>query len=229
MGEGPSSTKPLQKDWSTLLLDLDQAQNKISGAVFSDLVSYTTVSFPAWNTLTQPVKTLENAVQDGENQLQSALVSYTAGCKPQRDKVVLVGYSMGAWVINQWLSDSKYRGEWSMIKGVLLYGDPCYINGSDAGLARAFNAPGCMPANTYPAPVAGATFPIPDEVWCAALDGVCGGGYSAKGDPTNRTTELLAATGCAIGNCHHFDYWYAGASSSDLAAGAKLMVKWVGA
>ena len=33
-----------------------------------------------------------------------------------------------------------------MIKGVLLYGDPCWIDGSDVGLARVFGAPGCMPA-----------------------------------------------------------------------------------
>ena len=85
-----------------MLLDLDQAQNNISGAVGVELVSYTTVSFPAWNNADATgQQTLEDAVQDGENNLQSDLISYTEGCTVSQDKIVLVGYSMGAWVINK--------------------------------------------------------------------------------------------------------------------------------
>jgi len=44
MGEGPSATKPLQKDWSKLIIDFDQAQNAISGAVLDAPVSYPTIN-----------------------------------------------------------------------------------------------------------------------------------------------------------------------------------------
>ena len=56
-----------------------------------------------------------------------------------QDKVALVGYSMGAWVINKWLAD--HPREWSMIKAVVFYGDPCWSHGSDVGLARGFGSP----------------------------------------------------------------------------------------
>jgi hypothetical protein len=226
MGEGPDPAKPFLAI-STLIEDLDGAQNAISGAVLNDPVPYESVSATDWKTLTHPSRTLEGAVKDGETNLQNVLTSYTLGCRTSQDKIVLVGYSMGAWVINKWLMD--HRSEWSMVKGVLLYGDPCWSSGSDVGLARAFGAPGCMSAKSYPAPVAGNAFRIPVRSWCAGGDGVCGGGFKAKGDPTNRTTELLAALNCAVGYCHHFDYWYGGASSSDLVAGAKFMVQWLGA
>lgn len=229
LNEGPDPTDPSKAD-STLLKDLDYAQNNISGAVLYDPISYPSLKFNVLDDLKKKslIKILTDGVQEGENSLQAELTSYTKGCKPSQDKIVLVGYSEGAWVINKWLSDRKYRSEWSMIKGALLYGDPCWIKGSDEGLARAYGAPGCMSASSYPAPVAGAAFPVPDWGWCAADDGVCGGGYSAKGDPTNRTTELLAALSCETKYCHHFDYWLGGASSSVLVQGAKYMVKWLG-
>ena len=228
MAEGPS---PTIEKVSNLLTDLDHAQNNISGAVLTAPLSYVTVAFNLWDDLKQTPNSgpLTDAVQDGEDNLQSALVSYTKGCKTTQDRIVLVGYSMGAWVINQWLSDPKYRSEWSMIKGVLLYGDPCWINGSDEGLARGFGASGCMPASSYPAPVAGAAFKIPVEGWCANLDGVCGQNWHAKGNPVALADELSNAIGCTVlANCNHKQYWYAGASSSDLVEGAKLMVQWLG-
>jgi len=92
-------------------------------------VGYDPISYHATSTgdlVTNPLNyraTLAKAVQDGENALQEELTSYTQGCTPSQDKIVLVGYSMGAWVINKWLVD--YSSEWKMIKGVLMYGDPC--------------------------------------------------------------------------------------------------------
>ena len=78
-------------------------------------------------------------------------------------------------------------------------------------------------ASPDPAPVAGAAFKIPYRSYCEPNDGVCGSGYGAKGNPTNRTTELLAAVGCVSGSCAHFDYWADGSSTWDLVNGATLM------
>ena len=226
MGEGPDPAQPFLAD-STLLGDLDSAQNAISGAVAIALVGYESVSATDWNTLIHPSTTLEKAVQDGENNLQADLISYTRGCKTSQDRIVLVGYSMGAWVVNKWLVN--HRSEWPMIKGVLLYGDPCWAHGSNVGLARAYGAPGCMPADSYPGPVSGSAFKISVNSYCQPNDGVCGGGFSAKGNPTNRTKELLAALSCAYENCAHFDYWNDGPSTGDLVQGAKFMVNVLGA
>jgi hypothetical protein len=224
MGEGPDGAQPFLAV-STLLDDLDKAQNAISGAVLTGPVPYMSVSATDWNTLTHLPSSLTAAVKDGETNLQNALTSYTRGCKPSQDKIVLVGYSMGAWVINKWLME--HHSEWPMIKGMLLYGDPCWSNGSDEGLARAFGATGCMPAKSYPK--AGAAFRIPYHSYCYSGDGVCGGGFSARGNSLKRAKELAAAASCVSGNCAHFDYWYDGSSTPDLVQGAKAMVQWLGA
>ena len=227
MGEGPDGAQPFLAD-STLLRDLDDAQNAISGAVGYQPVPYESVKISLYDDLRERSisKPLTDAVQDGENNLQETLKSWTQGCKPSQDKIVLVGYSMGAWVINKWLVD--HHKEWSMIKGVQLYGDPCWINGSDVGLARGFGATGCIPASSYPAPVAGAKIPV--ESWCAHLDGVCGQDWGAKGNPVALSDELSNAIGCTVlPNCNHKQYWYDGSSTSDLVQGAKLMVQWLGA
>jgi Cutinase len=224
MGEGPDLAQP-SLAYSTLLGDLDDAQNAISGAIAIVFVPYESVSATDWNTLRQPSATLENAVKNGEANLQSSLKSYTDGCTTAQDKIVLVGYSMGAWVINKWLVD--HRSEWPMIKGVLLYGDPCWINGVNIGLARAWEATGCMPAKSYPGPVAG--FKIPVNSYCQPHDPVCGGEYGTLADISIRLAQLADAVACATEDCPHKYYWIDGSSTWDLVQGAKAMVKWVGA
>ena len=199
-------------------------------------MGYDPISYHATSTgdlVTNPLNyraTLAKAVQDGENALQEELTSYTQGCTPSQDKIVLVGYSMGAWVINKWLVD--YSSEWKMIKGVLMYGDPCWSHSSDEGLARIFDLSGCMPASSYPAPVAGGKFRVPLREWCSGTpaDPVCGLNFNARSSSANTNKQKTAAAKCAIpgSTCPHFDYWYAGASSSDLVEGAKYMVQWLG-
>lgn len=222
MNEGPSDTVGTI---STLIVDLDRAQNDISGAVLNSPIPYPIVSFSSFITLKHlPATVLEDGVQAGENNLQERLKSWTQGCTPSQDKIVLVGYSMGAWVINKWLME--HSNEWGWIKGVLLYGDPCWIDGSDVGLARAYRATGCMSAKSYPSP--GAGFRIPYRSYCEPGDGVCGGGFGAKNNPLKLANELGAALGCAKGSCAHFDYTADGPSTWDLVNGATLMVQWLG-
>src|SRR6185437_15702870 len=60
MGEGPDLAQPALA-YSTLLGDLDDAQNAISGAVGADLIPYQAVSLTDWNTLKHPSKALIDA------------------------------------------------------------------------------------------------------------------------------------------------------------------------
>lgn len=225
MGEGPSPTKPKQKDWSKLILDFDQAQNNISGAVLVAPVSYTTVTAKNLNILKirRSSGPLANAVQNGENNLQSRLTSYTKGCAVSQDKVALVGYSMGAWVINKWLAD--HPREWSMIKAVVFYGDPCWSHGSDVGLARGFGATGCGPKGYYPYPAPAAKVPFKVESWCAQRDPVCGQGWNAKRNFVFLDDELAAAVGCAFHYCHHYDYTLGGPNNYAIKSGAQFVVQ----
>jgi hypothetical protein len=45
---------------------------------------------------------------------------------PKLPSVVLVGYSLGAWVINEWLSAPETQVFWWLIEAVELYGDPLW-------------------------------------------------------------------------------------------------------
>ena len=105
-----------------------------------------------------------------------------------QDKIALVGYSMGAWVINKWIVDHPL--EWDMIKAVVLYGDPCKVNGKDKGLVREFAASyGCMPAKDYPYPLPGGTtaVPFPVQSWTMPRDPVTGAGWAGnKGTPRSK-------------------------------------------
>jgi alpha-beta hydrolase superfamily lysophospholipase len=54
----------------------------------------------------------------GEQHLQADITSYTAGCSASQDRIALVGYSMGAWVINKWIMDHPLERD--MIRAVVL-------------------------------------------------------------------------------------------------------------
>ena len=60
-------------------------------------------------------------------------------CKTQGMRIVLVGYSFGAWVIDDWLAQqwTAQTPAWNNVRAVELYGDPMwYRNGTYEGLAR---------------------------------------------------------------------------------------------
>lgn len=228
MGEGPSLTPPynVYKNFSPELIDLDNAQNLISGAVLSYFVYYPVVQPSGWD-----VEDLFNAgpltaaVQTGVSHLQSDLMSYASGCKVSQLKIALVGYSMGAWVINKWLQE--YTSEWDMIKVVVLFGDPCWIDGSDQGLARIFDPEGCMSASYYPKPAA--TTPFWPDSLCRYHDPVCGGGFNyALSDGSVGIDQLYIAAHCKQQNCPHLHYTDGAPSSGDIMTGAMFMVKHLG-
>jgi hypothetical protein len=209
MAEGPSGTIP---GISPELESIDIDQNAISGAVLLDAVPYTTVYANAWSVLFKTAY----AVITGENNLQSAIKSYTAGCATSQDKIALVGYSMGAWVINKWIMDHPL--ERFMIKAVVLYGDPCKVNGNDKGLVRRAGGVGCMPAADYPYPIPGGTTanPFPVKSWTTPNDPVTGAGWAGK----SFTDQLTAAENCGKNHCSHLNY----TGSTEIYEGALFVI-----
>jgi predicted esterase len=223
MGEGPSSnTVKGFTNLSPEIMDFDAAQNRLSGAILMDYVAYPTVTASKWDVLTLAnLGPLTSAVNSGESALQSDVASWTAGCKLSQDKIALVGYSMGAWIINKWLKD--HPGEWILIGAVVLYGDPCWKDGPDQGLARLYGVTGCSPAKDYPFPAPSGVLQVPFQMQslCAYHDPVCGGGYAS-----NKKTQLAAAENCKQGSsCPHLHYTEGAPSSGPLHEGAKFVVQ----
>jgi predicted esterase len=223
MGEGPSSnTLKGFTNLSPEIMGFDAAQNRLSGAIGMDYVAYPTVTASYWDVLTLAnVGPLTNAVNAGESALQSAVASWTSGCSLSQDKIALIGYSMGAWIVNKWLKD--HPGEWLLISAVVLYGDPCWKYHSDQGLARLFGVAGCSPAKNYPYPAPSGVLQVPFKAQslCAYHDPVCGGGYAS-----NENAQLSAAENCKVGSsCPHLQYTRGAPSSGPLYEGARFVVQ----
>lgn len=210
MGEGPSKTISAI---SPELESFDTDQNAISGAVGIYPVPYPTI-YPS---NLRSLATTNSVLKTGESNLDHDLKSYTKGCSASKDKIALVGYSMGAWVINKWIVD--HASERRMIKAVVLYGDPCWTHGKDRGLDRLSQAgDGCMSAEYYPYPKAGGAkangFAV--QSWTMPRDPVTGAGWGA-----NKVGQLAAAVGCTSAKtCSHLDY----TGSTEIYQGAQFVV-----
>jgi hypothetical protein len=211
MAEGPSDTI---STISPEITSFDTDQNAISGAVLNSPVSYPTVYPNLWSVL---LKTYD-AITTGEGTLDADIKSYTAGCSASQDKIALVGYSMGAWVINKWIMDHPL--ERFMIKAVVLFGDPCWVSGNDEGLVRRWaDGYGCMPAADYPYPIPGGTTanPFPVHSWTMPNDPVSGDGWGGN----TRDAQLSAAENCTNGTtCSHLDY----TGGTEIYQGAQFVV-----
>ena len=237
MGEGPPRSK--QYPYSPELFDFDT-----SGKVPVLGIPYTPVTASNWDVLDSvSLGPLTDAANDGERTLQYALTSYTKICTPAHTKIALVGYSMGAWVVNKWLVD--HPDERTLISAVVLYGDPCWVNGSDAGLLRllpSYNpSHGCLPANNYPypAPAPGGVREFQVQSWCLYHDPVCGGGYGSLVKKSKRDTRLTlsqkrekAAYGqlnlarqCEKTHCPHGRYRIGDTGEGLLKAGAQFVTQ----
>jgi hypothetical protein len=219
MYEGPSKTVPAI---SPEIEGFDYEQNLISGAVGNYPVSYTTATV-GWKDIADAadIGPLTAAVKNGEKHLQSDLAAYTKGCTLAQDKIALLGYSMGAWVVNRWLKD--HPSEWIKISAVVMYGDPCWVHGPDAGLLRLFNpGDGCSPAKDYPYPAPTPIIKVPflAKSYCLAGDPVCGGGFNS-----HRKKQLSAALKCSNAKCPHNQYQVGRPGQRTLKLGAQFVVQ----
>jgi hypothetical protein len=105
-----------------------------------------------------------------------------------------------------------------MIKAVVLYGDPCWVDGKDQGLVREYaSGHGCMSAKSYPFPVrVGSRVPFPVESWSVYRDPVPGADWTGQ-----KSAQLRAAENCTHAKtCSHLDY----TGSNAIKDGAQFVV-----
>jgi hypothetical protein len=236
MGEGPS---PQNYPVAPELAGFEHyVKQYASGPVAVKDVPYTTAALswldlvPDYPGLDSDVYNLTTAANDGVTELGNAFDKVTAGCPIGEPGIALVGYSMGAWVINDWLN--KNPAFWLYIRAVVLYADPCWddLATSDTGVVRAagiagvLGLPSCMSGSTYPYPHATSVYSpgFKAESWCVGGDPVCGGGY--KGNLADMVKSALACT--INSNCAHLWYRLGKPAAVTLKDGAQFMIGQLG-
>lgn len=187
------------------------------------------VIYPAASRLNL-VATWDTYMNDGERNLQSAITYGNDRTCRGDEHIALVGYSMGAWVIDKWLQ--QHRNEWSEVTAVTLFGDPCWTSsGGNEGLTRLFlGSYGCPPGKDYPFPAARSSVPFPVLSYTLNKDPVSGYGFHG-GQPSlppnvfaNREKQLAAAIACISPVfCPHLDYQNGWIGAVDVQDGANLV------
>lgn len=174
--------------------------------------NYTRVLYPAASRFNVAV-TWDTYMNDGERNLQSDITQGNDGTCRGDEHIALVGYSMGAWVVDKWLQ--QHRSEWSEVTAVTLFGDPCWTSsGGNEGLTRLFlGSYGCPPSKDYPYPAARSSVPFPVLSYTLNKDPVSGYGFHGGQlslPPivfANREVQLAAAAACLSPvTCPHLDY-----------------------
>jgi hypothetical protein len=148
-------------------------------------------------------------------------------------KIVLGGYSLGAWVIDDWLSRRENEGLWQYIRAVELYGDPLwkrtgppYLGGTVdtyIGVAHLVNPDGVgLPnPNPYENNPEGPGTGLSDR-WqsrCLKDDPICGEGYGR----TLWLAQLDVVTYCLSHFCPHHMYTKANGGHNLTERGAKFL------
>lgn len=109
----------------------------------------------------------DDPVEVGFRFLSNQVASTVQQCSPAR--LVLVGYSAGAWSIDKWLRTRPYLH--SQVLGVELFGDPQWDHGPQGqGLARRYR-------QTVSGPYVPASLADRFQSWCTSGDPICGQGY----------------------------------------------------
>jgi hypothetical protein len=153
--EGPSSTNPhdspeIKATFRTFTAD-EQKLGKHGARL--EYYPYPTLGLADYMPTDWPG--LAIAIDGYADELEAELESFSHACPGT--PISLVGYSLGALLINNMLS--FHHTEWRFIDAVELYGDPCWHNphGDYRGLAQyaaqvGFRL-GCFPENSYPHPL----------------------------------------------------------------------------
>jgi Cutinase len=217
--EGPSSTNSTDSPEikaTFAALAVDEQKLGEHGARL-EYYSYPTVTFAGYLPVNWPA--LRTTINDYAGELEAELESFSHACPDT--PISLVGYSLGALLINHMLS--SYSHEWNFIDAIALYGDPCWYNphGDYRGLAQYAATVGlqlgCFPDNAYPHPlVSPVGFHFTVQSLCISGDPVCGQGWP----PYEIGGQIIAAALCGLDKCAHLSY--SGASASD---GAEFLAK----
>jgi hypothetical protein len=206
MGEGPGtstdpSTSPeITATWTAFQNALPANNKK------AEFVNIPFTGTTGLDILSNPVtkQRLLTDVAEGVTSLRNEM-SYLSNAAPCAT-FSLVGYSEGAWVIDQWLYDSQALGTTAVaavknVKSIVTLGDPWWYqvhNGVPAmGLARRL---GLAKAST-PWPPSTDTPPYAFISLCNMNDPVCGEGFT---DTASQVADaILAATPAGDSNPHH--------------------------
>jgi cutinase len=210
--EGPSSTDSTDSPEIKATFAARAADEQKLGEHRARLeyYAYPTVTLADYLPVNWP--TLATTIDDYANELEGELESFSSSCPDT--PISLVGYSLGALLINNMLSSHSH--EWSFIDAVELYGDPCWYNphGDYRGLAQYAATVqlqlGCFPPNAYPYPlVSPVGFHFTVQSLCISGDPVCGQGWP----PYEIGGQIIAAALCGLDKCPHLSY--SGAPASD--------------
>jgi cutinase len=168
----------------------------IDGRSMTDLDFWRSGNFPA------AVKTASRSLSRGVTQARDE-------CPGRR--VALVGYSLGAWIVDDYLAGQTTRFRQRAVSAVVLYGDPEWPTPSPGGLAREFTH---IRIDPYKPPGLEGRF----MSMCLRHDIVCNGSHDSTG---TRVQEMAT---CVIGlpNCAHRRYHLDGATEH----GADALYVW---
>jgi hypothetical protein len=217
--EGPSSTDSTDSPEikATFAAFVPHEQKLGEHGARLEYYAYPTVSFAAY--LPVNWSALRTTVNDYASELEAELERFSRSCPDT--PISLVGYSLGALLINNMLS--SYSGEWNFIDAVELYGDPCWYNphGDYRGLARYAATVGlrlgCFPENAYPYSLVSPTgFHFAVESLCISGDPICGQGWPSY----EIGAQVIAAALCGLDKCPHLSY-----SSVSANDGAKFLAE----
>jgi hypothetical protein len=203
IGQGPTVSAPQLAKSATL----ESFNEDLSALIYGYTYTAKPVLYPAASVFNLGA-TWDTYMNDGVRNLQSDVAQGDkATCAGDRH-IVLVGYSMGAWVVDKWLQ--QHRNEWGEVAAVTLFGDPCWTSsGDNEGLTRLFlGSYGCPSGKTYPYPVAKGSVPFPVASYSLNKDPVSGLGFGGGSlHLVNKSKQLAAATACVSSKiCPHLRY-----------------------
>jgi hypothetical protein len=203
--EGPSSTDPNDSPEIKATFSAFTAVERKLGQHGARLeyYPYPTLGFADYLPADWPE--LAIAIDGYADELEAELESFSHACPGT--PISLVGYSLGALLINNLLS--FHDTEWSFIDAVQLYGDPCWRNphahyrGLAQYAAQAGFRLGCLPGNFSPHPLASAVSPhFAAQSLCQGRDPVCGQGW-----PSYQVAgQVIDAALCGLDKCPHLSY-----------------------
>jgi hypothetical protein len=128
-----------------------------------------------------------NPINFGVDLLNEAVQHAEETCSPSR--VVLMGYSEGAWIVDAWLARASAEQK-AHVVAVGVLGDPQWQRAEYEGIARRHR----FGLNPWPN--------VPDRFWggCAGNDPICGEGYGkghAEQNRQDQDAERLTPKNCA--------------------------------
>jgi hypothetical protein len=230
MGEGPSNTistvsVTIARTFTGFESDTTQLGHK---GVKDSAFPYKTITIDNFSTLAG-IDNVDRTVDATAISLLTDLQAFNKKCHSMR--ILLTGYSMGAWIINDMLTQMLAVGHgWYNIKAIQLYGDPCRYNnsGSYKGLVREALPDTCVSKSTYPYPAAPSALPFKMQSSCNGQDPVCGQGYKSINDQLKFVKKycIHKPDPSKFDSCPHYNYEVGGPSKGATAQGAKFLAKY---